>query len=60
MPRPCSACRKHPARFKGTKGRYKSDREHDLCRRCMVALRDRVRAVRLRDEANPIEGVNRG
>lgn len=40
----CKKCNKRPARFKDSRGRVRADRDHDLCRRCMIAQIDQNRA----------------
>ena len=42
MKRMCSDCGKHPATFRHH-GKVKVDVDHDLCMRCFVSQRDRMR-----------------
>lgn len=44
----CKQCNKRPANFKDGKGKRKADKDHDLCRRCMISLVDKNRAARMK------------
>lgn len=44
----CKECKKHRANFKDARGRRRADKDHDLCRRCMISQVDKNRAARMR------------
>lgn len=50
----CRGCGKRAATFSVRGGREKSDREHDLCRQCFRALRNRMTVSRIQVNARGI------
>ena len=41
----CTQCRQRRARYRSPDGSVRSDRQHDLCRRCYRSARDRLAAT---------------
>ena len=45
----CQGCRERKARFRGSRGAVRADRDHTLCFECYRSARDRRRAQMLAD-----------